>query len=198
MTTPTTDLWADLPIDGETVQALSGGMLLADSPDGAATVRRILGWVRRYCRWHVIGEVTETLTVDGTGAGTVHLPTLRVVDIIEVSEDTWNGRELSTTTLQSTGYSWSTHGVIEKRAGAWTRERRGIHVTLTHGFGQADELIGVVVAAAVRHASSPDGNALARVGDISYQSSGAGAVGGSAFLQTEYAVLDQYRLNAGV
>lgn len=180
------------------MQALSGGMLLADSPDGAATVRRILGWVRRYCRWHVIGEVTETLTVDGTGAGTVHLPTLRVVDIIEVSEDTWNGRELSTTTLQSTGYSWSTHGVIEKRAGAWTRERRGIHVTLTHGFGQADELIGVVVAAAVRHASSPDGNALARVGDISYQSSGAGAVGGSAFLQTEYAVLDQYRLNAGV
>lgn len=198
MTSPT-DLWADLPIDGETVQALSGGMLLADSADSAASVRRIVGWVRRYCGWHVVGERTETLTVDGTGGRTVHLPTLRVVDIAEVSEDTWSGAEVVNTVRSSPDdYSWSVHGIVEKRSGNWTCERRGVHVTLTHGFEAADELLGVVVAAAVRHVSSPDGNALARVGDISYQANGAAAAGGSAFLLSEYAVLDHYRLNPGV
>lgn len=197
MTAPT-DLWADLPVDGETVHAMSGGILLADSADSAASVRRILAWVRTYCGWHVVGELTETMTVDGPGAPTVHLPTMRVIDIVEVSEDRWTGQELESTVVPTTGYSWSVHGIMERRAGAWTRERRGVHVTLTHGFDTATDLIGVVVAAAVRHASTPDGNALSRVGDISYQSSGAGAAGGSAFLQSEYAVLDHYRLNPGV
>ena len=198
MTTPTTDLWADLPVDGQSAQALSGGMLLADSADSAAAVRGILAWVHRYCGWHVVGERTETLTVDGTGGRTVHLPTLRVVDIAEVVEDWWTGQALDVTSLPPSGYSWSAHGVVEKRSGNWTPERRGVHVTLTHGFEAADELLRVVVAAAVRHASSPDGNALARVGDISYQANGAAAAGGSAFLQSEYAVLDHYRLNPGV
>ncbi|KAA0916458.1 hypothetical protein [Dietzia sp. ANT_WB102] len=197
MTAPI-DLWADLPIDGETAQALSGGMLLADSDDSAASVRRILSWVRTYCGWHVIGERAETLIVDGTGASTVHLPTLRVVDVAEVSEEWWTGQGVETSLLPATGYSWSVHGVVEKRSGVWTRERRGVKVSLTHGFDAADDLLGVVVHAAVRHTSAPDGNALARVGDISYQSSGAGAAGGSAFLQSEYAVLDHYRLNPGV
>lgn len=198
MTAPT-DLWADLPIDGETVHALSGGMLPADSEDSAASVRRILGWVRRYCGWHVIGEVTETLTVDGTGEATVHLPTLRLVDVAAVSEDTWSGAELTTTTRSTpVDYTWSVHGILEKRSGRWTRERRGVHVTCTHGFEAADALLGVVVAAAVRHTSAPDGNALSRVGDIAYQPNGAAAAGGSAFLLSEYAVLDHYRLNPGV
>ena len=197
MTAPT-DPWVDLPLDGETAQALSGGMLLADSADSAASVRRILAWVRTYCGWHVVGERTETLTVDGTGARTVHLPTLQIIDITEVSEDRWTGQELDTVAVPAAGYSWSVHGIVEKRSGNWTRERRGVHVTLAHGFDSASDVLGVVVAAAVRHASSPDGNALARVGDISYQSNGAGAVGGSAFLQSEYAVLDHYRLNPGV
>lgn len=178
---------------------MSGGFLLEDSADSAATVRRILGWVRSYCGWHVVGEITETLTVDGTGARTVHLPTLRVVDVASVAEVTWSGQELVDTVRSSpVDFTWSAHGVLEKRTGCWTRERRGIKATLTHGFAAADDLIGVVIAAAVRHTGSPDGNALARVGEISYQSSGAGAAGGSAFLMSEYAILDHYRLNPAV
>lgn len=198
MTAPT-DLWAGLPVDGETAQAMSGGMLLADSAGSVASVRRILDWVNRYCGWHVVGERTETLTVDGTGETTVHLPTLRLVEVVEVVEDSWSGGELTTTTRSAPAdYTWSVHGIVERRTGCWTRERRGVHVTCTHGFEVADALLGVVIAAAVRHASTPDGNALSRVGDISYQSSGASAAGGSAFLQSEYAVLDHYRLNPGV
>ena len=196
MTAP--DPWSDLPLTGDEAEALSGGILTQDDPGSAAAVRGILAWVARYCGWHVVGERTETLAVDGTGARTVHLPTLRVVDIAEVVEDWWSGQALDVKILPASGYSWSTHGVVEKRSGNWTCERRGVHVTLTHGFEAADELLRVVVAAAVRHASSPDGNALARVGDISYQANGAAAAGGSAFLQSEYAVLDHYRLNSGV
>lgn len=174
-------------------------MLDPDSEISVTAVRRILGWVRRYCGWHVIGEVSETLTVDGTDSNLVHLPTLRLVDVTEVAEDSWSGGQLVTTVRSAPAdYTWSAHGIVEKRSGRWTRERRGVHVTCVHGFPAADELLGVVVAAAVRHSSSPDGNALSKVGDISYQSSGAAAAGGSAFLQSEYAVLDHYRLNPEV
>lgn len=160
---------------------------------------RILSWVRRYCGWHVFGEVTETLTVDGSGSPTLHLPTLRVTAIDAVAEDSWDGGQIFSHDLEDqVDFTWSSTGVVEKRAGSWTCERRGVRVTFTHGFETADALLGVVVAAAVRHAGAPDGNALARVGQISYQSSSAGAVGGSAFLQTEYAVLDAYRLNQEV
>lgn len=199
MTSPTTDWWSDLPFDGSAAEALSSGILLADSEESAATVRRIVGWMRRYCGWHVFGEVAESVAVDGTGTSTLHLPTLRVVDITAVTESVWGGSEIATTARSSPAdYTWSVHGIIEKRSGVWTRERQGVHVTLTHGFDMAPDVAGVVVAASVRHAGSPDGNALARVGDIAYQSSGAGAAGGSAFLQSEYAVLDAYRLNPEV
>lgn len=197
MTTP--DPWAELPLTSALVEELSGGFLTADSPGSAAVVRRILSWMRRYCGWHVIGEVTETLTVDGTGARTVHLPTLRVVDVESVTEVTWSGSQLVDTARTSPAdFTWSVHGVLEKRAGCWTPERRGIRSTVTHGFAEADELLGVVVAAAVRHSTAPDGNALSRVGEIGYQPTGAGRAGGSAFLQPEYAVLDLYRLNPEV
>lgn len=197
MTTP--DPWSGLPLTGEEAEALSGGILTRDAPDSAASVRRILDWVHRYCGWHVVGQRTETLTVDGPGETTVHLPTLRLVDVVEVVEDEWDGQAVNgVARSEPVDFTWSVHGILEKRSGVWTRERRGVHVTCIHGFDVADALLGVVVAAAVRHASTPDGNMLSRVGDISYQSNGAATAGGSAFLLSEYAVLDQYRLNPGV
>lgn len=198
MTTPTTDAWADLPVTPEQVGSLSHG-LLDDSAESAGAVRSILSWVRRYCGWHVLGEITETITVDGSGSRLLQLPTLRVVAIASVSELSWSGSEdVDTPIRDRVDFTWSTHGVLERRRGCWTRERRGVTVTLTHGFADADVVLGVIVAAAARQVGAPGGNVLSRVGDIAYQSSGAGAAGGAAFLQSEYAVLDHYRLNSEV
>lgn len=189
MTAPTSDL--GLLDDADYVAAVSGGMLDIELSEHSAAIRRVAGWVRTYCRWHVFPEITETLTLDGSGGHTMHLPSLRVADMHGVSETAtggWSAAEVS----------WSAAGMIRKRSGCFTGEFRGVEVSLTHGFDQPDDLLGVIVGAAVRHSTAPDGNTLSRVGDIAYQSSGAGAAGGAAFLQSEYAVLDHYRLNAEV
>lgn len=189
VTTPTVDL--GLLNDAEYVSAVSGGMLDLEQDAHAAALRRVAGWVRTYCRWHVFPEITETLTLDGTGGSTLHLPSLRVVDVHGVNETTSAGWSSVTVT-------WSAAGMLRKRSGCFTDEFRGVEVVLTHGHAEPHDLLGVIVGAAVRHSTAPDGNTLSKVGDISYQSSGAGAAGGSAFLQSEYAVLDHYRLNSEV
>ena len=62
---------------------------LPDAPAGvdagawAATVAE----VRAYCGWHIAPVVTETLTLDGPGGHLLVLPTLRLVDLLSVTNE---------------------------------------------------------------------------------------------------------------
>jgi hypothetical protein len=91
-----------------------------------------------YCGWHIAPSVTETVVLDGSGLTVQTLPSLNVTEISDVSE-------LGNAVGQ---VDWSTYGVMEKRnGGLWTDRRRGIAVTLTHGFAATPTWIVTMVCA---------------------------------------------------
>lgn len=98
--------------------------------------------VRAFCGWHIAPEVTETLTLDGSGGPILVLPTLRVVDLASITDD---GSEV-------TDPEWSASGMV--RHYCWTRKFRGIEATLTHGFEEwPAELLAVMTELAGASAS---------------------------------------------
>lgn len=179
----------------EAAAALSGGRLVDGSPDLELQVASVLGWARRYCGWHIWPARTEEMIVDGSGSRTLQLPTLRLVDVESVAEE--RGGDDDPVTLGGREFSWSAAGILRKRAGVWTREFRGVTATVEHGFDEVPELVGVLAKATIRELGSPDGQRLARVGEISYQSMPS-SPGGAALFAGEYEVLDAYRLNQEV
>lgn len=141
--------------------------------------------VRDYCGWHVAPSVSHTLTLDGPGGTLLVLPSLRVTDVAEVTND---GTAL-------TDPEWSEAGMV--RTGRWTQRFRGVTVTLTHGYDKCPEDILEVLRHMVGQRS-----ALASFGPAQTQGAGpfsmqmptatlAGAVGLSG---QHRGVLDKYRL----
>lgn len=150
-------------------------------------VEGVLDSVRAYCGWHVFPERTETITVNGSGAKELQLPSLRVADVAEILEDG--------VPLDESAYTWSADGGVRKRVGCWPREFRSVTVTLTHGVEAAGDLALLVMEVAARAASSPMGYVREQVGGVSMA---VGTVGGMAagasFMAGDYARLDGYRV----
>lgn len=122
---------------------------------------------RRYCGWHVTPVETETITVDGPGGLVLSLPTLRLVQLMSITE---NGRPVDPATLL---VSPST-GQVRKRSGAyWTSNPGGITVEMEHGFDEAPDFDAAVeqAAAALQAASERRDPALIgqRVDDVEYR-----------------------------
>lgn len=84
----------------------------------ASAVERI----RERCGWHIAPEVTETVTVDGSGGSVVVLPTLRLNDLVSITDD---GTAV-------TDPEWSRSGVVRRYC--WTYKLRGVVAEMTHGF----------------------------------------------------------------
>jgi hypothetical protein len=121
---------------------------IPDAPTGvdadawAATVAE----VRAFCGWHIAPEVTETITRDGSGGPVIVLPTLRLVDLVSITND---GTEL-------VDPEWSASGMVY--AGTWSRwtpKFRGVVAEITHGFEEwPAELLSVMAEMAGGGASS--------------------------------------------
>lgn len=151
------------------------------SGDDATLVRQAQGTVRRYCGWHIAPEVTETLTLNGSGSRSLWLPSLYVTDIGSITD--------CGTTVDADDYDWSANGYVQRRTGCWTFRARQIVVDLTHGYEEIpDELIGVAVSLAARRASSPAGYKRETTGPFSVEH------GGREFLQDELDVLNTFKL----
>ncbi len=88
--------------------------------------------IRRWCGWHIAPVLTQTFTVDGAGS-LVCLPTLRLVDVVAVSQD---GVATDLTTLE-----WSHDGYIK---GLSSTKLRGVQVTIQHGFESVPDLEQVI------------------------------------------------------
>jgi hypothetical protein len=96
--------------------------------------------ITEYCGWHLVPALTETLTIDGSGHTLQPVPTMNITALAAVTED---GKD-----QPLSGIDWSVHGVLEKRNGAaWTGRRRGVTVTLTHGFPTAPAWLVTVACA---------------------------------------------------
>lgn len=170
-----------MTLTGADLALYTGGQVQA-GPQADKLLAVALSAIRTYCGWHVLGERTETLTLDGSGTQELQLPSVRVTDISAVVEDD--------ETLPASAYRWSGAGLVRKRVGVWSDEYRSIEVTLTHGYadGDAADVEGVVLALAAREASNPLALTSEAVGAMSFSH---GVIGG--LMDHEYAKLDRYR-----
>lgn len=89
--------------------------------------------VRDYCGWHIAPVVTETVTVDGSGAAIQGLPTLMLLNLVSISND---GTDLDVADVE-----WSANGTM--RYCWWTAKLRGVVAEIEHGY---EETPAVVVA----------------------------------------------------
>ncbi|AXQ65132.1 head-to-tail connector complex protein [Gordonia phage Schmidt] len=166
-------------LTGADLERFTDGEVVAGAQADMA-VEGALAAVRTYCQWHVLGERTETLVLNGSGTQELTLPTTRVVEVLEVRED----GEL----LPERAWSWSADGALRKRVGCWSDEFRSVEVKLTHGHETAPDVVRVVLALAARNADNPLARKSEAVGSMSF---GRDAVGG--FFADEYRQLDPYR-----
>lgn len=144
-----------------------------------------LGFIERYCGWHVTPERTDTVTVDGNGLQVLQLPSLHVLNVERVELD---GEE-----LDGSCFSWSDRGMLRLRHGVWPREFRNVTVTLRHGYKVCPDIESVVAVLAARAVSTPTGVAAITVGGRS-ERYGADSGYGISPTSKEYAVLDAYRI----
>lgn len=152
--------------------------------------------IRRYCGWHISPVVTEDITVDGSGGSILSLPTLRLLDIVGLTE-VWNSQV--TYAYSPDEIEWSRNGYLRKRGGgAWTEAMRGITATIKHGFENADtgDLTQLCITMSARAQSSPFGVTQQAVGQVSVRMSAGsgGAAGGVSLYPDQMLTLDSYRL----
>jgi hypothetical protein len=126
---------------------------LPDTPAGvdeltwAATVAE----VRAYCGWHIAPEVTETITVDGPGGPVLTLPTLRLVDLVSITND---GNLITDPDWSSSGMV-HVYGPVTYHYGAWSRRLRGVVAEITHGYEEWPlELFAVMTEMATTNSSA--------------------------------------------
>ena len=107
---------------------------LPDLPPGVPmpTWEVVVASVRDYCGWHIAPEITETVTVDGSGTWAQLLPTLRLVDLLSIT----NAGDVVANP------EWSASGVVR---GAWIGRYRGVVAEMKHGYAAwPADLLGVM------------------------------------------------------
>lgn len=104
--------------------------------------------VRSFCGWHIAPSFEETITVDGSGRFSLLIPSLLVQSVASVVEDG--------VLIPDTDYDWSAAGIIERRSGVWTNRRRGVVVTLTHGYDTCPLEVARVVTRSAKDGMTPD------------------------------------------
>lgn len=141
---------------------------------------------QRYCGWHVSPEEITTVTVDGPGGLLLALPTLKLANILQLTED---GAEIGVT-----GLEWSASGLVRKKNRAsWTSALGGITVMMQHGYDEADDFErAVTMIDATMNSAVRDDPALTnkKIDDVEYGWSVALLTG----LGPAAALLDKFRL----
>jgi hypothetical protein len=157
--------------------------------DPQSLINQATSDVRGYCHWHVTPSIAETLTLDGSGTGTLILPSLHVAAVTSV---TYDG-----VLLAADDYTWSPIGVIELAprgpyfAGVcrWSSGLGRVVVVMTHGFDEAPDLAGVILARASRSQGNPNAATRTQMGPFAEQYETS-----SGFTADETSILDRYRL----
>ncbi len=147
--------------------------------------------IRRHCGWHIFPVLTETFTVRGSGARDLFLPTLRLLEVVACTED---GTELDPAAL-TIGADFA--GFVAHPSRYWTNSRRGVTVTIRHGYDYVPELAQLCRDVAARIGSAPGGQLIQKsMGDRSLMWSQVGGVGGGRpFLDSEREqILAPYRI----
>lgn len=162
----------------------------ADTATVETLIKGASNSIRRYCEWQIWPQVAgDELTLDGDGGSIQMLPVPRVAEVVKVIEC---GIEL----VADTDYTWSANGWLRRKGGCWTRQDRGMVVTLSHGYAtEPDELVDLVCSMVARQYASPLGAIHEQAGSvsISYSIGLPTVVGGLALTDREKGMLVAYR-----
>ncbi|MET9286498.1 hypothetical protein [Nocardia beijingensis] len=163
--------------------------LIAGTEIEQARLDGVIGDIRDYCGWHIAPAATETITLDGTGATIVQIPTLQLSAVASVTE---NG-----VVLQVTEYEWSADGTLRRLplGRCWTNRYRGVVVECTHGFDEVPAAIVSVVLDATSDALSTPVGAGGEMPETMGPFTFGGTKGAGAFTAAQLRVLDRYRVN---
>lgn len=152
------------PVDGDLVATYTGGRLAADDLTDLL-VAQALAACRRYCGWHVCPVVEDDeIVVDGPGGYLLDLPTARLLDITELTED-------DVALDVDVDIVWSAKGLVRKATGAtWTDIYGAIVATIDHGYtpDEAADFTVAVLQTVDRLSLQPTGGPLRQVGEIGY------------------------------
>lgn len=148
------------------------------------------GLVRSYCGWSItrVEDVT-TWTVSGTGDYLLLVPTLSLRSVSSIVVDG--------TPIDTAGVSYSSSGVLRRRAHRWPSSTRLVVVEGQHGYDETPaELVAVVCSIASRAITLAGKGPVSsyRVGGVQVtyaQDSPGESIG---LTDTERRVLDLYRL----
>ncbi|WP_280452254.1 hypothetical protein [Nocardia cyriacigeorgica] len=162
--------------------------LVAGTGIEQARLDGVIGDIRDYCGWHIAPAATETITLDGTGASIVQIPTLHLSAVASVAE---NG-----VVLPATDYEWSADGTLRRLplGRCWTNRYRAIAVQCTHGFDEVPAvLVSVVLDATSAALAVPAGagEQPEKMGPFEF----GGNSGTGAFTAAQRRILDRYRVN---
>lgn len=175
----------------EQLEAMTKGKIPAIHPSVELLLNAASNSLRRRCGWH-IGPVTEEgLVVDGSGGELLQLPTLHLVDVLEVDE---RGREPVSGDL----VEWSETGTLRAAHGRWTHRFRGVKAKVRHGYPIEDlaDLTQIVLQVTANALSSPMGATREQAGQvaISWATTAAGVSGGLSLLERDLLIVDAYKI----
>lgn len=143
--------------------------------------------VQDYCGWHIAPVLTETITVDSENGHTLHLPTLRLVDLVSVKVD---GEDV-TESLR-----FSKHGMVEWKSPC-RRFPRGfgrIEVTMRHGFEKMPAGVSAVVSS--RAANAGGGPKQIMAGPFLIINGNEDMDGINGYSDSALVALERYRIKA--
>lgn len=162
---------------------------VAAPPASDATLMAVSTEIRRYCGWHIAPVLTTDLVLDGCGGVDQPLPSLRVLDVLSLTEA---GVSVPTDTLE-----WSAAGFLRK-PGQWTTRLRGIALTISHGWDldEVSDLTLLTTVLAARVLVSPQGIGQASTGAVSVSLSAdpSTGVGNPALSESQRSIVDAYAL----
>lgn len=143
--------------------------------------------VRDYCEWHIAPVITQTLILDGSGATSLFIPSLRVLDVTECKI---RGVDIDVTDLE-----WSADGFL-RRAQGWPNRLRSVELTIEHGFASVPGIAEIVKEIASRAGSAVGGRTRESAGGVNITNAlvAPGVSGGVVLMGHEKAALDRYRL----
>lgn len=184
----------DLPNFAEPadVEVFTKGQIEASDPRVSDALAAVTSSIRREAGWHVGPLVTgHTLKLDGPGGRKLNLPTLKLVNLVSVTE---LGVTLD---LDGDSHDWSELGLVEKRDGTyWTDRYRKIVVVMDHGFDDLSDLKFLTLSLVSRGLASPLGATREQAGSMSIQwaTPQSGVAGGLVPLNYEEQIMHRYRL----
>ena len=164
------------------------GVIPADRPYLAYALQVASDMIRDHCGWVVGPLTTETLYLDGPDSRTLMLPTLNLVELVALTQNT--------VPVDLSGMHPSRTGVIRSRT-PFIDVFGQVAVTVRHGLDPVPSpIVDLTLQMAARALGSPLGvvREQSLVANVTWTSTAAGVAGGTVIMEHEKLALAPYRI----